>query len=195
MTPQQQFWNWFTENESELFDFEIDQERVFDRLAEQLHKIDPDLTFEFGPKDAGEREFVISAGGIKRAFPSVSALATAAPRFARWQITAFRPRSATLSIVDFQGTRIHPDDVQFSLLHDGTNVGIHLFIPGYVEGDPDLNQIGYLLLDEALGEYDVESKVGPIEIFSPEANTDGKRYSLSELPFLFDELVDQLRRG
>src|SRR5260370_5887295 len=68
MTSQQEFWKWFSEHEGELFDFEADQERTFDRLASQLKKIDSNLTFEFGPKRDAKREFVISAGGIKRAF-------------------------------------------------------------------------------------------------------------------------------
>jgi hypothetical protein len=125
----------------------------------------------------------------------VSALAAAAPRFARWQITAFRPRRALTNVVEFRGKRVHPKDVQFTLLHDGKTVGIYLFIPGYTEGDTDLKQIGYLLLDEALGEYDVETRVGLIEMHSPQTDTPGERYSLSELPPQFDKLVEQLRHG
>jgi hypothetical protein len=36
VTPHQQFWTWFAEHDEELFDFEIDRERVFDELAKQL---------------------------------------------------------------------------------------------------------------------------------------------------------------
>lgn len=56
-TKQENFWKWFQENESALFDFEKDQERVFDSLISQLHKISPHITFEFGPKENGYREF------------------------------------------------------------------------------------------------------------------------------------------
>jgi len=88
----EQFWKWFNENEGELFDFEVDKERIFDRLASQLRKVDPNLTFEFGPKQAGKREFIVSAGGVKRAFAAVTSLIAKAPNLNRWRITGFRPR-------------------------------------------------------------------------------------------------------
>lgn len=174
-----------------MFDFEADQDRIFDRLAAELQKVDRDLTFEFGPKEA-KREFVISAGGIKRAFPSVSALVDAAPTLERWRVTAFRPRRSPANIVEFRGKRVDPKRVQFSLLDNGKTAGVYLFIPGFQEGDADLKQIGYLLLDEALGEYDVEARLGLIKMLAPEASTAGERYPLSDLPTRFDQLVTWL---
>src|SRR4030095_14054404 len=91
-TPEEDFWKWFENNEAALFDFEKDQEAVFDRLAAALHRVHPDLTFEFGPKHDNRREFVISADGIKDAFPKVISLHTAAPRLPRWTFIRFRPR-------------------------------------------------------------------------------------------------------
>jgi hypothetical protein len=188
---QEEFWAWFLQHEAELFDFESDRDRLFDRLAAALRKVNPDLVFEFGPKQT-KREFVISAGGIKSAFPAVVEIVNAAPILDRWQVTAFRPRRTPLSSVEFRGKRVYPKDVQFSLLNSGKTAGIYLFIPGYQEGDVDLKQIGYLLLDEALGEYDVESRLGLIKILSPQTPTDGERYPLGDLPAQFDELVSRL---
>lgn len=191
MTSQEKFWRWFIEHESSLFDFEANREKIFDQLAAELHKVDPDLVFEFGPKGP-RREFVISAGGIKRAFAAVASLVHAAPTLDRWRVTAFRPRRTTLSPVEFRGKRVHPKDVQFSLLENGRTTGIYLFIPGFREGDADLKQIGYLLLDESLGEYDVESRLGLIKMLSPDSPTNGERYPLAHLAARFDELVSQL---
>jgi hypothetical protein len=191
MTSQEEFWNWFIQHESELFDFEHDRERIFDQLAIELQKVHPNLTFEFGPKEA-IREFVVSAGGIRRAFPAVISLADAAPKLVRWKVTAFRPRRSP-NIVEYRGKRVDPRDVRFSLLDDGRNPGVYLFIPGFRENDADLKQIGYLLLDEALGEYDVESRLGLIKMLSPETHTNGHRYPLIELPTQFDELVSRLK--
>jgi hypothetical protein len=67
MDAQEEFWKWFTQHESELHDFEVDRERIFNTLANELQKVDPDLTFEFGPA-AARREFIISAGGISELF-------------------------------------------------------------------------------------------------------------------------------
>lgn len=195
MTVQQDFWNWFTQHEPELFGFdpghEAERERLFDQLAGELQKIDPDLTFEFGPKES-RREFVISAGGMKRAFPAVTSLVDAAPRLDRWQVTAFRPRRPVSDVVQFRDKSVDPRDVQFSLLDNGKMAGIYLFIPHYQEDNPDLKQIGYLLLDETLGEYDVEARLGLIKMLPPDARTNTDRYPLTELPALFDQLVARL---
>jgi hypothetical protein len=194
MTVRENFWNWFVEHESELFNFdpvrEAERERLFDELARELRKVDPDLAFEFGPQHT-RREFVVSAAGIKRAFPAVVSLVAAAPTLERWWLIAFRPRRSP-NIVEFRGKRVHPKDVQFSLLDNGKTAGIYLFIPGFRESDADLKQIGYLLLDDTLGEYDVESRLGLIKMLSPDSKAEGKRYPLAELAARFDELVSQL---
>ena len=194
MTTQEEFWNWFIQHEGELFDFdprrEAERERIFDELAGELRKVDPDLAFEFGPNEL-RREFVVSAGGIKRAFPAVVSLVSVAPTLDRWQVIAFRPRRPP-QVVEFRGKRVDPDDVQFSLLDNGKTAGIYLFIPGFREGDVDLKQIGYLLFDGTLGEYDVETRLGLIKMFSPDTHTVGDRYPLADLPALFDGLVARL---
>jgi hypothetical protein len=189
--PSDQFWKWFRSREARLFDFELDQERIFDDLTKQLGKVDSDLTFEFGPKQAGKREFVVSAGGIKRAFPAVSALVAAAPPLDRWQVTAFRPRRSPINIIKLAGSSVDPRHVEFSLSYDGSVAAIQLFIPGYNDLDMNLQQIAYLLLDESLGEFDVEMKIGPIEVFSLEATRTEERFPLNELPARFDQLIAQ----
>jgi hypothetical protein len=198
VTAEENFWSWFTANEPRLFYFESgpvsdDMERLFDEVAHELQKVDPDLSFEFGPRGT-KREFVISASGIKSAFPAVVRLAKAAPPLERWQIIAFRPRRMPIHGVQIGEVRIDPDQVQFSLLDNGKNAGIYLFIPGFTEGDVARQQIGYLFLDEALGEYDVECRLGLIEMHSPNTDTSamGDRHSLEELPKQFDRLTAHL---
>jgi hypothetical protein len=159
-SPERGFWTWFLKNESELFSFdpvnEAERERLFDTLADALRKIDADLVFEFGPKEA-IREFIVSAGGIKRAFRAVVSLVRAAPVLRRWKVIAFRPRRPVCT-VEFRGKRVDPDKVRFTLLDNGKSAGVRLLLPDFQEGDSDLKQIGYLLLDTALGEYDVETR-------------------------------------
>lgn len=194
MAHYQKFWRWFVEHEQDLLNFEKDRERVFDELANELQKVDCDLTFEFGPKEA-KREFVVSAGGVKRAFPAVTALTAAAPRLENWEITAFRQRRGALETIEFGDKRVDPKDVRFALLDNGKIAGIYLFIPGYQDHDIDFKQIGYLLLDALLGEYDVEMGVGLIKMFAPEANIRGERFPLATLPELFDKLTTKLNDG
>ncbi|MFZ0958373.1 MAG: hypothetical protein WAN60_18675 [Candidatus Sulfotelmatobacter sp.] len=194
-TAQEEFWRWFIQREGDLFKFdpecETERERIFDQLATALQRVHRDLTFEFAPREA-RREFVVSAGGIRSAFPAAISLVDAAPALARWRVTAFRPRRTSVGIVEIAGKRVDPSDVQFSLLDNGKIAGIYLFIPGFREEDVDWKQIGYWMLDESLGEYDVESRLGLIEMLSPHRRTEGDRYPLAKLPALFDKLVSRL---
>jgi len=50
-------------------------------------------------------------------------------------------------------------------------------------------QIGYLFLDEALGEYAVETQVGFVEFHSKESKYFGQSHPLRELPGDFDAYV------
>lgn len=196
MNAEQEFWDWFVGREAELFDLDARQEdergKVFDELASQLNKVHRELSFELGPNSA-RREFVISGSGIKNAFPSVTSLVAAAPTLPRWKITAFRPRRSPVNVVEYRGRRIDPKDVQFTLLSNGKTPGIRLFIPDYKEGETAMKVIGYLLLDEALGEYDVAARLGMIAMHSPDAHTEGERYTFTELPGRFDVLVESLQ--
>ena len=184
-TPQQ-FWKWFMAHSSAFYDFETDQEWLFDQLAKRLQQIDPNLTFEFGPKIENKREFVISAGGITTAFPAVLELIRIAPTLEHWQITGFRPRRPPTCTIELRGKSIDPAQVKFSLIDNGKDMGVHLFLPGYEAADVTWREMGYLLLDEALGAYDVETKVGPIGMFSIDDPRPGERFALIELPAIFD---------
>lgn len=184
-TPEQQFWKWFQDNDSALFDFERDQERVFDRLAKELHKVNPDLVFEFGPKKDGRRDFVISADGIRQAFPAVESLFAAAPPLPRWRIIEFRPRR-TPHDISIGGLTVKASSVRVHMVQRSGKVDLVLFIPEYsADARDSFLQIVYLLLDEALGEYDVETYVGFIDV-QPVAEALQDTYSLEGLPSAFD---------
>lgn len=195
MAKEQAFWKWFLRHEDDLMHFQRDRETIFDSLATELQKVNPDLTFEIGPEEEGGREFVISAAGIKSAFPAVELLAAAAPRLTNWKITAFRPRRPVGNIIELGEDRIDPEDVEYSLLRSKSEIGLYLFIPGYSKDNSNVAQIGYLFLDEVLGEYDVEMKLGLIKMFPPEAETQGQRYPLRDLPDHFDDVFAKLRDG
>ena len=138
------------------------------------------------------REFVISAGGIRKAFPPVSALVAAAPKLERWKITGFRPRRTPFNGVKIGLTQVNSEEVEYSLVTNGMKIGIQLFIPGLRDDVLAFKQIGYLLLDEALGEYDVEIKVGPIQMLPADASRTAERFPLSELPADFDQQASKL---
>ena len=154
-----------------------------------MNKVNPDLTFEFGPVDArGKREFVISAGGIKSAFPSVEYLYKSAPKLSRWHFIKYRPRRSPLNDIEYGGKTIKAANVQYNLYKDGDKLGIILFFADYSEKEKDVfGNIGYLLLDEALGEYDMETRVGFIEFHGHESKQYSNAKSLATLAENFDD--------
>jgi hypothetical protein len=88
--------------------------------------------------------------------------------------------------------KVDPDDVRCQLFKDGDKVGIMLFFKDYSEDEEDIyGQIAYLMLDQALGEYDVETKVGFIEFTSNESKYYDGAFPLSALAKYFDELTEK----
>ncbi len=197
-TKEEAFWKWFEKNQEDLFHFERDREAIFDRLTKALNKVHGDLTFEFGPvRKEGTREFAISAGGIKAAFPSVEALHAAAPKLAKWTILKFRQRRFPINDIEFAGRKVKSRDVHYAIFKDENpkKVGVMIFLDGYNEKEERTiwGQIGYLFLDEALGEYDVETHVGRIVFFNRQSEHFKHARSLSELPAHFDEKLGRLK--
>ena len=191
MTNEERFWQWFVAHSDKLLHFELDQETIFDELIDQLRLVHTDLTFEFGPLENEKREFIISADGIQEGFPAVQSLASSAPLLNHWTIIPFRPPRSldfTLQIGDYY---LSPKDIWFSHEPDGDLIGLTLYLPSRsLENEELATQATFILLDTALGEYDVETRVGFIDTVSIPAN----RPAEGLLPFtsireVFDQLV------
>jgi len=147
--------------------------------------------FEFSSLSEGRREFVISAGGIQNAFPEVTALVQAAPVLSRWQIFAFRQRHDAPEI-RCGDKMLKRDAVFFDYIPAEDKIDLLLFIPGLADSSPEgvtgLKTIGYLLLDAAVGEYDVETKIAEIQMLDASAYPERRRIPLCELPLVVDKL-------
>jgi hypothetical protein len=194
-SQEQRFWAWFQQREEKLFNFELDEDRIFAELDSALAKVSPHLTFEFSPIKNGTREFVISADGIKADFPAIEALTAAAPALPRWKIIKFRQRQSPIAWLTFAGKTVRPVDVEFCLLSNGRELGVYLFFDTYSENEADIwGHIAFLFPDQALGEYDVAAKVGPVKAFHSDAHPGAARYTLPELPERFDAHFSMLDR-
>src|SRR5712692_786646 len=190
-SPETGFWDWFKKHEPELFDFENHPGYIFAALAEQLAKVDPNLTFELGQIKEGKRDFIISAEGVKNAFPAVSALAGAAPELPRWRIVRFQPRRSSLSIVTLAGVTLAPNDVAFTYRVENGKLSLTLYIDGYDKSKhATYAGIGYLLLDEILGEYDLGTEISLIEFKAANAASRLPKLPLKALPDIVDKTVE-----
>jgi hypothetical protein len=198
-TNEQRFWDWFVANDARLLALDAtkvkEREAMFDEIAAELQKVGADLTFEIGPRSSdGKRDFVISAGGIVSAFPRVKALTAAAPAMAHWNIVEFRPRRYPVSAVAIDDVKLDPKRVFYELSPQGEKLAIVVCIAGMVESSVVFKQAGYVLLDEALGEYDVETKVGGIAFMAQGEGRCEKKLTIGELAADFDERYARLRR-
>jgi hypothetical protein len=191
-TREQVFWSWFTKNESSLFDFKEAQEPIFEALRAQLEKVCPDLTFELSSIIDGKRGFIVSAEGLKSAFPAVEQLVNLAPSLPRWHFLKFRQRRNPIHDLKIGNRIVQAGDVAITMTRHHDNVDLSVFIPG-VEDEAALAQLGFLFLDQALGEYDVTMKVGAIEFSPKPERDDSSRFPLTKLPERFDRLIKAYR--
>ncbi|UCE65169.1 MAG: hypothetical protein JSU85_09840 [Candidatus Zixiibacteriota bacterium] len=186
-SPEEKFWTWFEKNQNSLFNFEQERDRNFRLLAKEMKKINSNLTFEFGPIfNNGKREFVISAGGISEAFPKVESLFAAAPELDKWIFIKYRPRRDLMPI-EFGNEKIRPEDIKCQVFEDNDKIGILLFFEDYCDEKLELfGHIGFLMLDQALGEYDVATKVGFVEFAATDSEFYKYAHPITELRNCFD---------
>jgi len=169
-------------------------------LHRRLRQVHPDLTWQVGKPLNGQREFAISADGILAAFSAVESVADAAPPLKRWKIVRFRPREEAYyeGGVQMDGVKVNGSDIECSLCSvvakdGGRKIGVEVFVRGCPEKNhPSFRRIAYIMLDSALGEYDVECKVGYIGVFPFEHRPSvGSRVPFAEFRAEFDRAFDE----
>lgn len=193
--PQKEFWQWFKFNLDRFEKFGDVQDPLLDEISSKLKPIDEKLVCEITTPNAEARELVISADGIEESFPSVIQLVEKAPLVSGWKITAFRPRTDIgLFTLMSDGREYYASDFYFWLQREETNVDLILYVPGLSEENRgQFVEVCYLLLDMALGEYDVVKKIRYIDHHPlPDNGEDVALKPLTELPKEFDDLYARL---
>ena len=165
---KKEFWRWLANHRQQIHDeikgpgSSVSQYWSITELARRLGAVDAALVHEIGMADSSTIELVVSADGIKSAFPAVIDLVKSAPGLDGFKITAFRPRCADGFQLEVAGQVVTDDLLTYRLTPEDHSLGLELFI------DCDLDQqlqsmIGFLSLDQRLGEYDVATGLGWIE--------------------------------
>ena len=166
-SKEEKFWNWFTKNQETYYNgvenLEI-REQLFDKLSNELQKVQSDLVFEFSPiHENGIREFTVSADGIKENFSSVISLVDKSPKMDKWKINAFRQRVSGDEIgLNFGDFKISYKDLYFRYQEVDGELGVELNIRDY-NGEGMKQNAVYILLDNLLGEYDTTIAIGWID--------------------------------
>lgn len=157
------FWRWFEKNAAKIrigVDAQ-DHEVIIRQLGEQIAKARPGVVHEIGMPDDDTVELIFSADGFWDAIPGVLALINGAPRIEGFVFTAFRPRRPAPSLIVLDQD-VAGDDLHYLSSLDGDRMDLTVFVPG--DGDDRARAtIGFLMLDQALGEYDVMTGLGRID--------------------------------
>lgn len=165
-SKEDKFWTWFQKNEDKIFEFEKDQESIFDEISAKLNAYKSDVVFEFSMVKDGKREFVISADGLKDNLSAVEKLASAAPKMKRWEVIAFRPRMndyAEMELV-YAGKDLSPAKLWIYYRVKDGHFDLIIYHPEFTEEEKNLFVSGsYILLDTAIGEYDVVTGIRYID--------------------------------
>ena len=159
------FWSWFQARQRKLL--RIEGDRFVALLGEQLGKVAEGLVCEVGPVDERPREFILSADGIRSLVDTVDALADAAPPMPEWQITRFRPplERFTDFRLEYGPVTANAADVRFTATPAGPRMDLTLYAAWRTEADGDRpDGPAFIMLDMALGEYDVMCRVGVIDL-------------------------------
>ncbi len=180
--PNQTFWQWFAEN-AESLRKDDDMVRTMNRITHQLKSSHDGVIAEIG-RDGEAFTLVLSADGIKEYFPAVQELYATRPTVPGWNIVAFRQRSEPAPL-EMNGKKISPDQLKFSSERQGAKLAIKVWVPGFTSDD-DMGQLLYLVLDHTIGEYDMETRIGGIEL-APLESAPADARALTELPALLDQ--------
>ena len=199
-SPFDGFWQWFLSAEARLRDAHggdmAELEAAVNEIGERLRWVHPELCFEYGMGDDGVYELILSAGGIRSLFPAVAALKQAAPEVPGWRIVAFRPRKASCARVQLGEAVLEPEGLWYRLMPDVDHADLDLFVadltPETLEG---LGGAAFLMLDAALGEYDVATRIGAIDFDAlPEDPASLDLKPIDALRAEFDALFPQTKQ-
>ena len=160
-TSGQKFWKWFIKSESKIYSSD-NNAPILNELSKKLSEYKDGITYELTVEDNGKKQFIISADGIKENFQDVISLYKKAPQLKRWEIIAFRPRMKDFSQItlNYGSKEFDPKNIWIHPIIEGENFDMIIYHPEFTEGDKNIIISGiYILLDTALGEYDVATGI------------------------------------
>jgi hypothetical protein len=184
------FWRWFMTNEAALARAfsgapeEVAGNSAGQALASALTRYHTGLVFELGIRLEDRLDFVISADGIFDRFPAVVALKKAAPESRLFEVTAFRQARQGL-VLEMNGARFPAGAARFAPLgsaNGGQKFDISVFIDFQGLGEEHATQAAFILLDTTIGEYDMETLIGRVEVLDISEADEAETAPLNELP-------------
>ena len=180
------FWAWFARH-AEALRADADLRRSLDRINAELARVHDGVFAEISP-GRGEHTLALTADGVIDLFPVVLAIHGARPELAGWRIVAFRQRTDVAHLViTMDGLTLAPPKMKVVVARAGDRLELTLFVPGFTSAEAMARPL-YVVLDHAIGEYDLATKVGTVD-FADLDDAPPSARSLLELPALFDQAI------
>ena len=170
------FWSWFSKNQSRFSNLEQDRENLVPEIVEHLRQLSQNLTIEVEVPKNGVREMAISADGVEGDFPLVQQLVATAPSMQGWRIIAFRQPSKLEGMeLKYPGLTLDVAKMWIMPIEDDHGFDLIIFFPGYSDDKRNLFINGaYVLLDNAIGEYNVVKGIRTLDFQKLPAANDRK---------------------
>lgn len=169
MTKNEEFWQWFVDNARAFKHRDHPaREALSDELFDRLQQFADALSFEMGILKDGSGHLIITAQGDTAAFPTVVALAQAAPAIEGWEITAFKPPRGFGFILKRSGLTVDPRQARFVPLEDADDrdfFGVHVGYPHYeAEREEDFLDATCTMLETGIGELDFAERIHHVQV-------------------------------
>ncbi len=170
--PDVDFWTWWAgarprvEQAIETGSFD---RKLVDDMSKAVQSIDPRLAWEFSAGRRSKHALTISPEGNPMSRPAAVAwLAAAPPADATWEYFASRqPSNSTEGAFEVGGKHIKVSDMRAITAWDPTRrrLSVRLWHPVFGDAEEGLRQqVSFLLLDDLLGEDEVERWIGQIDV-------------------------------
>lgn len=193
------FWNWLQDNTARIQasgnDIDLFSDQITEEINEQFEKEFPNLSWEVEAADEGPWLFIISADCDIEKFGDVIEAYQNAPQIDHWFILPFRQAGSLELKFEAAGIELDASNVWCEIeqvQEEGdTLIDLTLLIPGFSdENEDELAEIGYQLLDNTLGEYDVATMISEISFAAPDEAITGEKMEESEVCFPLNRLPE-----
>ena len=187
---EERFWQWFTEqlpHWPEGTPTEAQQEQLQDKIA----SVDPHLSVILEVSNQN-KQFIITADGIKESFPHVERLQQLTPAdTGGWQVIAFRPSKPDQPFeYTNEGIQLTDQDVFFRYSDEGEAIGLELSIKG-LDPENDLYEEAIIqLLEQLLGEYMTTMCIAWLTAKPLDDAEVNDLFTIQELPGMLQNMLD-----
>lgn len=160
------FWNWFSENQTKLEDFINDPNRdyaIYHEMTKELQKFSELLYPEITVND-DTYVLIITPNGIEDGIEPTREIVAAAPTLPNWEFVRFRQ---PMDDVSLEQEGLHYESTEIEILpeldEERNKVNVLVFIRNMNKDKKAYQTLAFLYMDHILGEFNVITRVGYID--------------------------------